>query len=143
LLFPAHQIHRAIPTIAAPKYAFIRQKHAVDPKKHDLARKKHDLRTTDLLLCAATCRMSTPFTRKRTNIIKAGATVEEEGQKYHIYLLTVWYELPDEGGPHWRYRLSDPQSGLDRGFVTPQALPFVLQQLHAHGAAGAARNDLP
>lgn len=57
--------------------------------------------------------------------------MEEERWTYHIYLLTVWQEFPAEGGPQWRFRLVDPQTGMDCGFVTPQTLPYVLQQMRS------------
>lgn len=59
--------------------------------------------------------------------------MQEERQPYHIYLLTVWQEVPVTGVPHWRYRLEDPQTGIECGFVTPQALPYVLQQIQHKG----------
>jgi hypothetical protein len=58
--------------------------------------------------------------------------MEEEHPTYHIYLLTVWQERPNAYSPQWRFRLVDPQTGFDRGFVTPQALPFALQQLWSY-----------
>ena len=55
--------------------------------------------------------------------------MEEERPTYHIYLLTVWQEPPLDSVLHWRYRLVDPQTGLDCGFITPDALPHALQFL--------------
>jgi hypothetical protein len=55
--------------------------------------------------------------------------VEEARHTYHIYLLTVWHEQPDAAGLHWRFRLVDPQTDIDYGFTSAQALPYMLQQL--------------
>lgn len=63
--------------------------------------------------------------------------MKEKQRTYHIYLLTVWHELTD-GSQNWRYRLLDPETGLDLGFVTPQALPHALQQLQREADSAAA-----
>jgi hypothetical protein len=43
-----------------------------------------------------------------------------------IYLLTVWQESGQEAGI-WRFRLEDPQTCRQRGFVNAQDLMAILE----------------